>query len=112
MDKLAQYKAISKALIEEVFGMIPSGETIETQLIIDEERGHFLLLSVGWEGKHWEYGNFVHIDVKPDGKVWVQHDGTDLKLAEELESKGIPKSDIVIGFHPPHARKLTEYAVG
>jgi len=112
MDKVAKYKAAVRTLVEDIYKMIPSDEAIETQLIIDKERGHFLLFSVGWENGHWEYGSFVHIDVKSDGKVWIQHNGTDLKLGDELESKGIPKSDIVIGFHSPHSRALTKYAVG
>ena len=44
------------------------------------------------------------MDVKSDGRVWIQHDGTDLKIADRLVSEGIDKKDIVIGFHPPHAR--------
>jgi hypothetical protein len=52
------------------------------------------------------------LDIKPTGRVWLQHDGTDLHIAELLVQKGIPKSDIVIGFQAPHARVLMEdYAV-
>ncbi len=112
MDKTIKYKKIVKQLMEEIASISPSGEQVETQLIMDEERGHYLLYSVGWEGKNWIYSSFVHLDVKSNGKVWLQHDGTDLKIAEELTLKGVPKCDIVIGFQPPHARELMEeYAV-
>ena len=112
MEKVTQYKAIVKSVVEEIASISPSDEFVETQLIIDEDRGHYLLFSVGWEGSNWVYGTFVHIDVKSNGRVWLQHDGTDLKVAEELAKAGIPKSDIVIGFQPPHARALMEdYAV-
>lgn len=30
----------------------------------------------------------------------------------ELVKQGVPKQDIVIGFHSPFMRKFTEYAVG
>lgn len=74
--------------------------------------GHYLLFAVGWSGGHWTYSSFVHIDVREGGKVWLQHDGTDLKIAEELIRRGISQSDIVLGFQPPHARKMIEgYAV-
>jgi hypothetical protein len=54
----------------------------------------------------------MHIDVKPDGKVWIQHDGTDLKVALMLYEKGIEKSDIVLAFHAVHRRELIpEFAV-
>lgn len=92
--------------------MIPSEEGIDNQSILDMEGGHFLLFSVGWSGHHWIYSAFVHIDVRPGGKVWLQHDGTDLRIAEELVQRGIPKSDIILGFQPPHARQLIEgYAI-
>ena len=112
MDKITKYKKIVRELMQEIAAISPSDEQVETQLIMDEERGHYLLYSVGWEGKKWIYGSFVHLDVKDTGKVWLQHDGTDVKIADELVLKGIPKKDIVIGFQPPHARELMkEYAV-
>ena len=35
----------------------------------------------------------------------------DLTLAEELLRAGIPREDIVLAFHPPEMRRLTEFAV-
>lgn len=35
-----------------------------------------------------------------------------INLAEELVSMGIPKQDIVIGFHSPHKRQFTDFAMG
>ncbi len=65
-------------------------------------------MSVGWNNRQWHYGSFVHIDVKPDGKVWVQHDGTDLSIAKELMKRGIPQQDIVLGFKSPIEREWVE----
>ena len=113
MDKVAQYKSIVQAVVEEIAAIAPSDENVQTQLIMDEERGHYLLYSVGWENDSYrEYGAFVHIDVYPDGKVWIQHDGTDLKLAHWLIEKGIPSKEIVLGFRAPYRRALQpEFAV-
>ena len=30
---------------------------------------------------------------------------------DKFEKKGVPESDIVLGFHPQHLRHLTDYAV-
>ena len=50
--------------------------------------------------------------ILPDGKVWLQHDGTSLRVAEELHSRGIPKKDMVIGFQDPPTRAMMDgYAV-
>jgi hypothetical protein len=37
---------------------------------------------------------------------------TEQDIAEDLVRLGVPKKDIVIGFHPPVLRQLTDYAVG
>lgn len=98
MDKVNQYKEIVTAFVHYIASISPSDDCVETQLIVDNEHGHYLLFSVGWEGDYREYAPFVHIDVKNNGKVWIQHDGTDLTIALLLVEKGIPKHDIVIGY--------------
>jgi XisI protein len=112
MDKITQYNNIIKELFVEIEKITPSSEGVDNQMIIDDDRGHYLLYSVGWEGQSWIYGSYVHIDIKKDGKVWLQHDGTSLQIADELNDRGIPKQDMVIGFQPPYVRKIMEgYAV-
>lgn len=113
MDKTIKYKTIVRKVAEYIASISPSDANVETQLIIDDEHGHYLLYSVGWENDDYrEYSSFVHLDVKPDGKVWIQHDGTDLKIALLLVEEGIPKSDIVLGFRAPYRRELMgEFAV-
>jgi XisI protein len=113
MDKITQYKKVVRKVVEYIASISPSDENVETQLIIDEERGHYLLYSVGWENEDYrEYSAFVHIDVKPTGKVYVQHDGTDLKIAILLNEEGIPKSAIVLAFKAPYRREhLSEFAI-
>ncbi len=46
-----------------------------------------------------------------NGKIWIQHDGTESGIADELEEAGIPKNKIVLGFRSPDVRKYTGYAV-
>lgn len=106
MDRLTQHKVIVRQLVEEIARMTPSDEQSETQLIMDEDRGHYLLFSVGWENNRREYVPFVHLDVRPDAKVHIQHDGTDLKIAERLVEEGIEKQAIVLAFQSPNRRKL------
>lgn len=106
MEKIAKYKEIVSMLMEELGNWIPNEGGTEIQVIQDEKKGHYLLFEVGWEGKKRVYLPFIHIDIKPNGKVWLQHDGTDLELALELFKRGIPKGDIVLGFHSPNRREL------
>ncbi len=106
MDKVKKYKTIARKVVEYIASISPSDENVETQLIADDQNGHYLVYSVGWENMYREYGAFVHIDVRPDGKVMLQHDGTDLRVALMLFEEGIPKKDIVLAFQAPHRREL------
>jgi XisI protein len=105
MDKLTQYKQIVGQLVAFVATLVPSDEQVETQVIADDKNGHYLLFSVGWNQYIREHAPFVHIDVQKEGKVWIQHDGTDLNLALMLTEKGVSKDDIILAFHHP-ARRL------
>ncbi|MBT9317491.1 XisI protein [Leptothoe spongobia] len=83
----------------------------ETQIIFDTKRDHYQLVHVGWKPNgHRNYGCVLHLDIK-DGKIWIQHDGTEEGIANALVDKGVPKQDIVLAFHHPSMRKHTEFAV-
>lgn len=44
------------------------------------------------------------------GKIWLMVDNTDVRIAEELVDRGVPRTDIVLGFQPEEVRKFTDYA--
>lgn len=108
MEKIIQYKKIVSTVFEEIHALFPKEEGIDNQIIIDENRGHYLLYAVGWEQQNWVYDSYAHIDVKSDGKVWLQHDGTDMRIGDMLLERGILAQDMVVGFQPPYARALME----
>jgi len=61
----------------------------------------------------WQiYGCIIHIEVTEEGKVWLHQDSTDYIVADLLLDKGIPRQDIVLGFHAPIMRADTEFSVG
>ena len=41
------------------------------------------------------YGVLIHIDLKGE-TIWIQYDGTEVGVANELVEQGIPKEDIVL----------------
>jgi len=53
----------------------------------------------------------IHADIR-DGKVWIQHDGTEQGIAGERVEAGIPKERIVLALHSPSERPLTSFAGG
>jgi XisI protein len=50
-------------------------------------------------------------DIK-DEKIWIQYDGTEYSIAQELIDLGVPSQSIVVAYHAPYSRKFTEFAVG
>jgi hypothetical protein len=84
---------------------------ITNEVVFDGENDRYLVVSVGWgiRPKGRIHGCLLHVDIV-DGKVWIQRDGTEGGIADELEEAGIPKEEIVLGFHEPQVRKYTGYA--
>ena len=84
---------------------------IVAETIFDRERDRYQLVYVGWQGERRVYGVVLHVDII-DGKIWVQQDGTEAGIANQLVELGVPKQEIVLGFDPPMMRDLTEFAIG
>ena len=110
MDRTDEYRGIVKRILQKVADMTPSDEHVRTELVCDDQLGHYQLGQVGWEGDRRIDDVYVHIDVL-EGKVWLQHDGTNLVIADELLNAGIPKEHIILAFHPPKLRIYTDFAV-
>ncbi len=51
----------------------------------------------------------IHLPIK-DGKIWIEADETDQGFANVLLSAGVPRQDIVLAFHPPELRRLSEFS--
>lgn len=83
----------------------------DVQTLFDDEQGHYQLLYVGWRGNKRDFGCVLHLDIK-DEKIWIQHDGTEVGVANQLVEMGVPKQDIVLAFHEPDVRQFTDFAVG
>ncbi len=112
MECLKEYRLLIREALQEVAQMIPTDEHLETEIIFDDQGGHYLVVLVGWVGTKRSYAPILHLDLKPTAKVYLQHDGTDLEFALRLVEKGIPKSDIVIAYRAPHQRQfLPDFAL-
>ena len=98
--------AIDPKLMEEPGARALRHLDVLAEPIFDDERGHYLLVYTGWNGKRRVHGSAIHVDLR-DGKVWVQHDGTKEGIVDELVSAGIPPERIVLGFHHPAQLDLT-----
>lgn len=111
MDRIERYREIVRGVIADYARFKPSNGQIDTEAVIDPQNDHYEVMHVGWDGTRRVHGSVIHLDII-GGKVWVQYDGTTRPVAEELAGAGIPRADIVLGFHPADVRQHTGFAVG
>ncbi len=110
MVTVSDYRSSVQELLRYYASLRSSSTGTETQLVFDTTHDHYQLVNVGWHNNHRIYGCVLHIDIKGD-KVWIQHNMTEQDIAEDLVARGIPRSNIVIGFHSLYKRQFTEYAL-
>jgi hypothetical protein len=108
-----QYRQYIKDLLSERArrAAMQKTEEYEVQTLFDNDQDHYQLLHVGWRGNKRNFGCILHLDIK-GGKIWIQHDGTEVGIANQLVELGVPKQDIILAFHEPSVRKFTEFGDG
>ncbi|MGL4554218.1 MAG: XisI protein [Gemmataceae bacterium] len=110
MDRVDQYREIVRRVLGEYAEVPPSHGEVRPELIFDAPNDHYEVIQVGWQGRRRVHGCVLHVDII-GGKIWIQYDGTNRPVAEELVRAGVPKDDIVLAFYPPDVRPHTGYAV-
>src|SRR5436305_547375 len=105
-----RYTEILKCLLSEspYFVHGHSSPARETVRIFDDASGHYLLVTIGWEGQTRVYNTVIHARIK-NGKIWVEEDWTEEGIANDLLRAGVPSEDIVLGFQPPSMRPYTDF---
>jgi len=111
MANLEKYQTHVENIIKAYARYKPAYGEMENQVIFDREHNHYQLNRVGWNKDLRIFGCVLHLDIK-DEKVWIQYDGTEDGIADELVELGVPKEDIVLGFHPDYKRQYTGFAAG
>lgn len=110
MDKLIKYRQIARELVLEYATHKPANGEIEPKPVIDLERDFYGVMHIGWDGHRRVHACLIHIDIINE-KIWIQYDGTSTPVATALLEAGIPREDIVLGFHPAEVRHYTDFAV-
>jgi soluble P-type ATPase len=111
MDTLNKYREILVRVLTPYAERNYSDKEIINEAVFDVVHDRYLVVSVGWQGIRRVQHCLLHLDII-NGKIWIQRDGTEDGIADELEAAGIPKSNIVLAFHPEKDRTLIgEYAV-
>ncbi|MGI0481139.1 XisI protein [Geminocystis sp. CENA526] len=109
MERIDYIQLIKNILTEHSINH--SRSDTEIQLIFDDHNHHYQVLHIGWDDQTRIYGVIIHVDLKGD-KIWIQRDGTEVGIANQLLNAGVSKEHIVLGFQAPYKREFTEFAIG
>ena len=112
-NKLDQYSRLLTSYLGELAQERNTalGATADCHVIADTRNHHYQLTRMGWEGRKYYFSVLLHFSIKPDGKIWIQQNSTEILVGRELEDRGVSKADIVVGFRPEYLRAATGYAV-
>jgi len=110
MDTLDSYRQIIRSVLTPYAQIAYANVSVRNMTAFDSDSDQYAILSEGWEQQRHHHGCLIHVEIR-NGKVWVQRDGTEDGVATELVEAGIPKLDIVLGFHEPSVRPHTGFAI-
>jgi len=112
VDRISQHREIVKQILNQYhrLNLNAAGSTIDSFLVFDETREHYLLLLMGWRGDERVKTVMIHVRLQ-DAKIWVEEDWTEAGVATDLLREGIEREEIVLGFHQPELRRYTEFAI-
>lgn len=110
MDKLTQFYHIIYPILKEYADLPYYDNNIKHKLVISDDKKDYFLMTIGWKNDVKIHGCVVHLEIIND-KVWIHRDGLEDGIADDLVRAGIPKSEIVLAFHPSEVRPFTEFAV-
>ena len=103
-------KKIVRELVLEIGAIDTQADNYQTAIVTDDEHGHYLLIKTGWYNNKRLYGPYLHLEVR-DNRVYVQQNGTDIHIGQELNQRGIPREAIVLEFQMPFKREFSGFAV-
>lgn len=98
MDRVNYHRQIVQDFLQDFAADDP-----EAQLIFDTELDHYLVMHVGWRNNYRIYGCAMQLDLI-EGRVWIQHNSTEVSISQELIQRGVAPQDIVLGFRLPTVR--------
>jgi len=105
MDRLDEFRNLIRSILNEHARIPFAVGELQCETVFDQDSDRYVLMVVGRDYADRRVDTaLVHIDII-DGKIWVQYDGTEYGVAQELIDAGVPEDQIVLGFLPPDLRQ-------
>ena len=111
MDRQPDYRELIKRSLSDWESYIRQARHngVEVQRIFDDNNQNYILMYLGWDNNRRVQKTTLHLRIKDD-KIWIEADETDQGFANVLLRAGVPRQDIVLAFHPPELRRLSEFS--
>jgi phage-related minor tail protein len=106
MDTTRSDREIIKQVIRHYAQFKPSHGDIRLDTVFDEIQDRYALMQVGWDRGRRVRGNLIYVTLQ-DNQVWLEYDGMEQGITEDLIAAGIPSSRIVLAFLPESKTTLT-----
>jgi XisI protein len=98
MDTILTYRNIIKQLVLRYAQLKPSHGNIRLDPVFDEANDRYALMQVGWDKQRRVRGNLIYLTIQND-RIFIEYDGTETGITDELVAAGIPRDNIVLAFH-------------
>ncbi len=95
----ATIREIVKQVILRYAQFRPSHGNIRLDTVFNETQDHYALMQIGWDGGRRVKGNLIYVTLQ-DNKVYVEYDGMEHGITQDLIDGGIPETQIVLAFLP------------
>jgi len=107
VNKSDAYRRILQQVVEKQASLPRRQDQVELVPIIDAVHDNYLLMRIGWDRVGRAHHILFHFRLK-EGRVWIEWDGIEHGIANDLIEAGIPKEDIVLAFGDREPKTLTE----
>jgi hypothetical protein len=99
MDTITTYQAIVKQVILHYAQLRPSHGDIRLETVFDDKQNRFALMQVGWDRGRRVRGNLIYVTLLSE-KVYIEYDGMERGITQDLVAQGISEKDIILAFLP------------
>ena len=97
MATVTDIQEIVKEVITYYSKLRPSHGDIRLDTVFDDSQGRYALMQVGWDRGRRIRGNLIYITIN-DGQVFIEYDGMESAIVEDLIRGGIAQERIVLAY--------------
>ncbi|GAB4332087.1 MAG: hypothetical protein OHK0047_20000 [Leptolyngbyaceae cyanobacterium] len=99
MDTSLSDREIVKQVIQHYAQFKPSHGNIRLDTVFDDEQSRYALMQVGWDQGRRVRGNLIYVTLH-NNQVWIEYDGMEQGITDDLITAGIPSERILQAFLP------------